>query len=187
MGLAADVLTSTRAFLAVGLAVMLAQGRLGWAAVGLSLAWITDLADGRLARAAREPTRLGDWDFRADVAVGAGVMAGLIIHGYLPRPLATGLLALLVGGFLVLRNPALGMSLQAIAYAAFGWRLWTDSVDTRWIPFVVAATIGVLEWRRLFGEQIPAFFNGWGRAVQLRRGTDYRFPRRDRGTERRSP
>jgi hypothetical protein len=184
--LAADVLTASRAFLALGLAVILAQGRLGWAAVGLSLAWITDVADGRLARAAAEPTRLGDWDFRADVAVGSGVLAGLIIHGYVPRPLAVGLLVLLVGGFVVLRNAALGMSVQAIAYAAFAWRLWVDSVGTRWVPLLVAGTIGIIEWRRLFGEQIPAFLNGWGRALLLRRGVDYRFPPRDRGAGRRS-
>ena len=54
--MAADLLTVSRAFLALGLALMLAQGRLAWAAVGLSLAWITDLADGRLARAATDPT-----------------------------------------------------------------------------------------------------------------------------------
>jgi hypothetical protein len=184
---AADVLTAGRAFLAVGLAVILAQGRLGWAAVALSLAWISDVADGRLARAAAEPTRLGDWDFRADVAVGAGVLAGLIIHGDVLRPVAAAVLILLVGGFVVLRNAALGMSIQAIAYAAFGWRLWVDSVGTRWIPLVVAGTIGVLEWRRLFGEQIPAFLHGWERALLLRRGTDYRFPRNHRRSERRSP
>ena len=187
MDLAADVLTASRVFLALGLAALLAQGRLGWAAVGLSLAWITDVADGRLARAAREPTRLGDWDFRADVAVGAGVLAGLIVHGYVPRPLAAGLLVLLAGGFVVLRNVALGMSLQAIAYAAFGWRLWVDSVGARWIPLLVAGTIGIIDWRRLFGEQIPAFLNGWGNALLLRRGVDYRFPRRDRGAGRGSP
>jgi phosphatidylglycerophosphate synthase len=185
--LAADVLTASRAFLALGLAVILAQGRFGWAAVGLGLAWITDLADGRLARAAAEPTRLGDWDFRTDVALGAGVLAGMIIHGSVPRPLAAALLVLLVGGFVLLRNAALGMSLQAIAYAAFGWRLWVDSVGTRWVPLLVAGAIGVIEWRRLFGEQIPAFLHGWEKALQLRRGTDYRFPRNDRGAERRSP
>jgi phosphatidylglycerophosphate synthase len=185
--LAADVLTASRAFLALGLAVILAQGRLGWAAVGLSLAWITDLADGRLARAAAEPTRLGDWDFPTDVAVGASVLVGMIIHGSVPRPLATALLVLLLGGFLVLRNAALGMSVQAIAYAALGWRLWVDSVGTGWIPLVVAGTIAVIEWRRLFGEQIPAFLHGWGRALLLRHGTDYRFPRNHRGSERRSP
>jgi phosphatidylglycerophosphate synthase len=187
VNLAADALTASRAFLAVGLAVMVAQGRLGWAAVVLSLAWITDVADGRLARAAREPTRLGDWDFRADVAVGAGVLAGLIIHGYVPRPPATALFALLVGGFVVLRSAALGMSLQAVAYAALGWRLWVDSVGSGWIPFLVAGMIGVIEWRRLFAEQIPVFLNGWGRALLLRRGVDYRFPRRGQGPERRSP
>jgi hypothetical protein len=183
----ADVLTAGRAFLALGLAVILAQGRLGWAAVVLSVAWITDVADGRLARAAAEPTRLGDWDFRADVAVGAGVLAGLIIHGDVPRPLTAGLLVLLVSGFVLLRNAALGMSLQAIAYAAFGWRLWTDSVGSRWIPLVVAGTIGIIEWRRLFREQIPVFLSGWGRAFRLRRGVDYRFPHRGPGPERRAP
>lgn len=178
--MAADVLTASRAFLALGLAVILAQGRLGWAAVGLSVAWITDVADGRLARAAQEPTRLGDWDFRIDVAVGAGVLVGLIIHGDVPRTVAAGLLVLLAGGFIVLRNAALGMSLQALAYAAFGWRLWVDSVGTRWIPLLIAGTIGIIEWRRLLGEQIPVFLRGWGTAVLLRRGVDHRFPRRDR-------
>ena len=81
------------------------------------------------------------------MALGAGVLVGLTIHGAIPRPFALALLVPLVGGFLFLRNAALGMSLQAVAYVVFAWRLWADSVGTRWVPLVVAGTIAPTRWR----------------------------------------
>lgn len=133
---------------------------------------------GGLARAASEPTRLGDWDFPADVAVGAGVLTGLALGRGIPPAVAVTLLLALAGGFVVMRIAALGMSLQAVAYATFLWHLWVERVSALWVPVVVAGAIGVLERRKLFRQEIPAFIRGWGQVLRLRRGAGYGMPGR---------
>ncbi|HEV8572575.1 MAG TPA: CDP-alcohol phosphatidyltransferase family protein [Actinomycetota bacterium] len=176
LALSADGLTAARALLGPVLASLVATGRLSAAAVVLGVAWISDALDGRLARASGGLSRLGNWDFPADVVVGAGILAGLALAGAVPLPLAVLVLVGLGSAFLVLRNPALGMAVQAIGYGAFLWRLWVERVAAGWIPVAVAAGIGLLERRRFVRVVLPSFFRGVASALRLRRHDTFRLP-----------
>jgi hypothetical protein len=54
--------------------------------------------------------------------------------GSIPLPVAALVLVGLGSAFLALRNPALGMAVQAIGYGAFLWRLWAERVAAGWVP-----------------------------------------------------
>jgi phosphatidylglycerophosphate synthase len=182
LALLADVLTASRAVLAVVAMLLLADGALGAAAVVVAVGWVTDAADGALAKAAGGGTRLGDWDMPADTAVGAGVLAGLAIHGWFPPILAVILLAVLGTAYLYFRNPAISQALQAVAWAALFWRLWIARSPWGWVPVAVAAGIGVAERRRFTRVILPAFFRGVASAARFRRSSSFRLPPEDDGT-----
>jgi phosphatidylglycerophosphate synthase len=171
----ADALTACRALLAVALIMLLAGGALSAGAVVLGAAWITDAADGAVAKAAGGGTRLGEWDMPVDTAVGAGVLAGLALHGWFPLLPAVVLVVVLGTGYLYLRNPAIGQALQAVAWAAMLWRLWSERSPWGWVPVAVAAGIGVAERRRFANEVLPAFFRGAAAIPRLRRGSSFRL------------
>jgi len=172
----ADALTLSRALLGALLALVLAQGWLSPAAALLSTAWLTDLADGRVARAAGGPTRLGAFDLAADTLVGIGVLVGLAAGGAFPMPVAAIAILVLGGGYVFLRNEALAMSLQAIGYAAFLWRLWTAGSAWVWIPVLTVAVIAIADRRRFTGNVLPRFFGGLRSALALRRASGSRLP-----------
>ena len=176
MALTADVLTALRAGLAIVLAVLVASGHIDAAAVTLAAAWLTDALDGALARAAGGGTKLGEWDLPADVLVGAGVLAGLGLAGYLAGALVVGVLVVFGTAFVVLRNPFPGMVLQAVAWGGILWRFWADRVAAGWVPIAVAGLIGIAERRRLFQVVLPTFFRGAASTARLRRGRDYGMP-----------
>lgn len=168
LGRLADALTLARFGLGAALVVTLGRGEQELSAVVLVAAWITDFLDGRLARAG-SGSRLGDWDFPADTVVGAGVLLGLGLDGYVDLRLAVVASAVLGAAYALTRNPALSQILQAIGYGAFLWRLWARSSPIRWLPVGVIAVIGVADRRRLVEETLPGFFGGVAAVVRLRR------------------
>jgi phosphatidylglycerophosphate synthase len=176
---AADALTATRMVLAGLLAWLVGVGELEIAAAVLATAWVTDALDGVLAGAAGGGTRLGEWDLPADTLVGAGVLAGLAPHGWLPAPLVVGAIVVLGAAYVLLRNPFPAMALQAFAWGAILWRFWTDRVAAGWVPVAVAGAIGIAERRRFVRVVLPAFFRGAAATARLRRGRDWRMPGSD--------
>jgi phosphatidylglycerophosphate synthase len=160
LGGIADLLTLVRLAAAPVLTATLAAGRLAPAAALLALGWLTDALDGPAARADGTETRLGRFDLLADTAAGAGALAGLALAGEIPAALAGTLLAVLGTGYLVLRNPALSMALQAIGYAWLLWTLWDQGESAVWLPLVTVAGLLLLLHRRLFQVAIPAFLRG---------------------------
>jgi hypothetical protein len=156
---AADALTAGRAALALPLAVFANAGRWAVVAVLLSIAWLSDYLDGRLARRAGGGTRLGRWDLAADTTVGAGLLAGLVAGGHLAG--WVGLAGAGLGiGFFFLSNPALGMLLQTIAYGTALWFAAGEAVAAFAVAVVTIAGITAVSLPRLFGYVLPAFFNG---------------------------
>ena len=155
--------------MALALVATLTAGRLAAAATLLAGAWLTDALDGPAARASELRTRLGRFDLVADTAVGAGVLAGLALAGDVPAGLAWPLLAVLGIGFLVLRNPALSMTLQAAGYAWLLWTLWDENEPAFWLPLGTAAGLLLLLHRRLFRTVIPAFFGGLASLTRRRK------------------
>jgi hypothetical protein len=156
----ADLLTAARMGMALALPVVLGTGRLTVAAVVVSSAWVTDILDGRLARISVGEGRLGRWDLIADTAVGAGIVVGLTGASKLPLWYAAGSLLLLGVWFLRTRNLASSMALQLAGYVPLLFVLWSERADWWWLPFVTAALIGMVDWRRLIEVNIPGFLRG---------------------------
>jgi phosphatidylglycerophosphate synthase len=167
---AADALTATRAGLAAGIAFTVWTRHPAAGAALLGAAWVTDAADGRLARRSAGDTRLGSWDLGVDTLVGLGLLIGLSGAGYVPAPwLAAG------GGFVfawfaVSGNPALGMALQGIAYGGFLVTCHRQAPSAFWGLVGVIVVIASLEVRRLFGWVLPTFFGGVSDLVRRRSG-----------------
>jgi len=159
-GRVADLLTVGRLVAAPVLAVAVAAEQLDLAAGLLVGAWLSDALDGQAARASGRRTRLGSVDLLADTAVGAAALVGLTLNDQLPVLPTGALLVVLGGAFLALRNPALSMALQAVAYAWLLWTLWDEEEPAVWLPLVTAACLALALHRRLLGTVIPAFLHG---------------------------
>lgn len=159
LALAADTLTGFRFVAAVALLLLAASGAFTGVALLLSIAWITDFLDGRLARRAGTPTRFGRWDMWADTSLGVGLVIGLVIEGTLPPWIGLGSL-LLFGGLFLAGNLAAAMLTQLTGYLPVLWVLWTDRPTMWWIPFATFLSIGLADWRRLIFINIPAFLRG---------------------------
>lgn len=162
MAVLADLLTGLRTLIALLLVAVIGQGRLDLAAVLLSIGWLSDFFDGKSARAADRPTHLKQWDIYADTLVGVGILLGLAFGGYWPSGLVLLLVIGMGGGWLVLHNNALSSAVQAIAYGAFMWLLFSQRVDSWWLPPVTVLTIMTLNWHRFVHGSIPDFFEGIG-------------------------
>ena len=163
LGRVADVLTALRFLVAVGIAGLLGLAdALVAAAVLLSLAWITDYADGTLARRSGLRTALGAWDPIADATVGLGLIVGLAITDRIDPVPWLPVAAVLMAAFLVTRNLALGMVLQAVAYGLLIVEMAIDAPSALWVLGATAAVIGVADGRRFTEVVLPTFFSGLG-------------------------
>ncbi len=155
----ADVLTMSRMVIAVALIPIVWSLSLGLAALMVSIAWLTDLLDGRLARAAGREGRLGSWDLRADTAVGAGLLIGLTGSGTIPIWFSASAL-ILFGGLFLAGNWAASMLLQLVGYLPLISALWSERPTGWWLPIFTVILIGILDWRRLLVVNIPNFVRG---------------------------
>lgn len=159
MGLAADALTFGRAVLAAPVGITAWAGNWTATALLLAVAWWSDLLDGIASRHAGGVTRLGGWDLGADTLVGAGVLTGLIVGRHAPT--VWGVVGAVLGvGFVLLRNPALGMLLQALAYGLALFLILRHSPVGFGLAGVTIVAIAILGRSRLFGFVLPAFFSG---------------------------
>ena len=172
LGRVADLLTLLRLAAAPALATTVAADRLTIAAALLAGAWLTDALDGQAARASGTRTHLGRFDLLVDTAVGSGALVGLTLAGHIPALVASALLVVLGGGFLVLRNPALSMALQAVGYAWLLWTLWDEREPAVWLPLAAVAGVALVLRRRLLQTVVPAFFRGLGTLSRRRERFD---------------
>lgn len=154
----ADGLTSLRLGIAIAVIPVAWSQDLTTTSVLVSLAWLTDLFDGRLARAGGRAGRLHRWDLRADTAVGAGVLVGLVGGELAPW-------WLLIAGALFAwgywrGNVAAAMLLQLCGFVPLLILLWSLRPPGWWMPLVTALVIAVVDWRKLVMVNIPAFIGG---------------------------
>ncbi len=156
----ADALTASRVLLAVWLAVVVASGSFPAATLVLVIAWLTDLLDGRVARATEADTRLGSWDFRIDVSLGTAILIGLMLNGLASAWLVVAAIAVLAGLTVLTGNPAPSMLLLAFAYAWFLWLLVDMRPRLWWLPFASILLLLVVDRRRFTRVILPAFFRG---------------------------
>lgn len=155
----ADGLTVLRLVIAIVLVPATWSRSLGVSAGLLSLAWMTDVLDGRIARAAGEEGRMGRWDLTVDTAVGAGILVGLAGAGEVSVLFAGAVLATM-GTLFLFGNLAASMLLQVAGYASLLALLWSRRPLVWWMPMVTAVLIGVIDWNRLLRINIPNFFRG---------------------------
>jgi len=152
----ADGLTMLRFVIAIVLIPANWSLSLGVSVWLVSVAWVTDVLDGRLARAAGEEGRMGRWDLTADTAVGAGLLVGLAGSGEIPAWFAVSVLVIL--GTLFLRGSfAASMLLQVAGYLSLIALIWSRRSSFWWMPLATAVLIGLIDWRRLVQVNIPSF------------------------------
>lgn len=154
-----DVLTALRLAIALALIPVAGASAYSAAAILLSVAWLTDFLDGRLARALGVIGRLGRWDMTVDTGLGAGLLIGMTGAGVVPVWVA--LAALVVfGGLYFAGNLAASMLLQLSGYLALVNELWSQRLPLWWLPMATAVAIGTMDWRRLLTFNIPNFVRG---------------------------
>lgn len=151
----ADGLTGTRLLVAPVLVLTAGSAHLSATAILVSVAWLTDMWDGRLARRSGIGGRLGAWDLRADTVVGLCLVAGLTIAGL------ANVWLLVVAGVLIwpfiAGNVTAAMLIQLAGFVPLLLLLWSRRPSAWWAPFVIALAAGILDWRRLLFVNIPAF------------------------------
>lgn len=160
MATLADALTASRLLLAVAVGAALTGEHYRATSMLLVVAWATDYLDGLLARAARRPTKLGDWDFRVDVTLGIAILTGLAVAGVAPLWLVIAAVIVGAGSTLGTGNPAPAMLLMALAYGLLLALLLAERPELWWLPFVAIGLLLVLDWKRFLRTILPAFFNG---------------------------
>jgi phosphatidylglycerophosphate synthase len=160
----ADGLTVLRLVIAIVLVPVTWSLSLGVSALLLSVAWVTDALDGRLARAAGEEGRMGRWDLTADTAVGAGLLVGLAGSGEIPAWFAAAVLAIL-GTLFLFGSFVASMLLQVAGYVPLIALLWSRRPSLWWMPLATAVSIGFIDWRRLLQVNIPSFLRPFTQSV----------------------
>ena len=163
----ADILTGCRLVIAVIVAAVVGAQSLDWAAVLISVAWLTDFLDGRIARSTDQQTRLHAWDLRADAILGIGLLVGMAIGGYLAWWTVPILVGLLGGATQLLKNPSPAMLMLGLTYARFLWLMLFETKQFGWMPFAMLPVLAIFDWHRFIRVIMPAFFKS---AAALLRG-----------------
>jgi hypothetical protein len=148
-------------------------GNLGWGAAFMTLAWLTDSLDGRLARSTSHPSRLGAWDLRVDTTFAIGLLLGLGTAERVPWLLVAGVLGLALVT-MAIGNPAPGMLMQGFSY---GWLLVLLFIERPigwWLPVAGALLLMILDWHRFTRVVLPAFFKGSAALVRPTTAPDTR-------------
>ena len=154
----ADVLTSSRLGIAVAVTPLAWALHLSAVSVLLSLAWVTDILDGRVARAAGTRGRLASWDLPVDTIVGLGLLIGLTGAGEVNIVFAA-VATVGLGAWFLTGSFAASLLLQLAGYLPFLAIAWTRRPVGWFLPFTTAIVIGVVDWRRLLTINIPGFLH----------------------------
>ena len=143
----ADTLTGTRLILAVGLLSVVAFDNLNWAAILITLTWIAGFLDGRVMRPSPHPTRMGNWDLRADTTVGIGLLIGLGIPHHAPWTVILAVMATAAAA--LIGHPSPAVLTLGFTYIWLIWLLYAQRPPDWWLPLLAAAIIGVAHANRL--------------------------------------
>lgn len=166
----ADVLTLTRMIL-VGV-ILLVGGLQGVAALPtvalLTVAcWVTDTLDGKLARQAGEPTRLGRFDVVADQGLALALAACLVLWEVVSLPLVVIVIIGVVIGDRVFRFDALQKFAMGMAYAALMFTTWKFRPGWLWVLLGGLGLLILLNPERAkkqvigFLQQVGGIFPRW--------------------------
>lgn len=145
----------SRLLLAFVMVPVAGSAALSTAGVLVSVGWLTDLLDGRIARRSGQEGRLGAWDLRVDTALGLGVMAGLAMAGLVSLWLPV--VAVLLSWPFLVGNVTAAMLIQLGGFVPLLLLLWDRRPSLWWLPFITALLAGIVDWRRLLFVNIPGF------------------------------
>jgi phosphatidylglycerophosphate synthase len=156
----ADVLTGGRVVLGIAIVGALITDRVNLFSILLSLAWASDVFDGRLARSSGRRTLFGETDMLIDTVVGVCVLLGLALSDRAPLGLVLVGIVVLGALYLRTRNPAISQVLQGVAYGGALWLILRSPDATLLIPLGTLGVLMLLEYRKFFDKVLPMFFHG---------------------------
>ena len=156
----ADLLTGSRFLLGIAMVGTLMSDRVHLFSILLSVAWASDVFDGRLARSSGRRTMFGEADMLIDTWVGVCVLIGLALSDRAPVWLVIVGVVVLGTLYLFTKNPAISQVLQGTAYGAALWLIYTSADATLWIPLGTLALLMLMEYKKFFGKVLPMFFQG---------------------------
>jgi len=162
----ADLITVARGmlmFIFPWLALAQGADSLPWAVALLAADWTGDSLDGSLARRSRiqMQTWVGDHDLEFDMAVSLGLLAYMLIVGFVQPTVAIVYAGIWGLYFLRAGVPrAMGMLFQAPIYGWFIYIALTYAPEAGWwlVAWILAAV--VITWPRFPREVVPGFLKG---------------------------
>jgi len=164
----ADLITSMRVLIAVCLVgIGIIQGAAGvWLVAWMMIVdWAGDMVDGRIARRSRVQyhTWIGDHDLEVDMTVSAGLLAYMVLAGYVSIWLAGAYVMLWILYFWRQgRIPhSLGMLFQSPIYGWFIWVALRDAPKAGWSIVIFLLSTVVLTWPYFPKVMVPGFFAGF--------------------------
>jgi hypothetical protein len=173
----ADLLTVSRALLAVclaGLGMTRGAEALPTVVLTVIISWLTDVLDGPLAR--RDPDRritwVGERDAEVDLTTSLGVVAYLVLSGYLAGWLGA-VLVLAMLGLWVLHSHQLAWPFYALPYAILILIALQDVPLFGWLAVGYLVVTLVVCWPRLWQQYLPEFFQA---VDSLHRKSEHHHP-----------
>jgi len=161
----ADTLTAGRFLLALlifWLGLRVGRPALPTVTLALVLGWVSDVADGTLARRARNQrhTWLGDNDLSVDVCVALGLLGYLTLSGYVSIAIALSYVSMTGALVWRFRSRSLAMAAQAPVYLIVLYLALRDAplygaLAVGWILLVTVVT-----WPRFPEMVVPEFLQG---------------------------
>ncbi len=163
----ADLITFGRAAASIALVAVgffFGSEGLPIAAVLMLLSWMSDFVDGPLARRSRIQyhTWIGDHDLEVDMAVAGGLLAYLVLAGFVS--LLAGTLYAAVWTWILWNwrgNRSISMLFQAPIY---GWLIWMALKEAQpygMLLVIWIISLVVITWPRFPREVIPGFLSGF--------------------------
>lgn len=163
----ADLITSARALVAfclVWIGLVRGAGGLALAAWLMLLDWMGDMVDGRVARRSRVQyhTWIGDHDLEVDMTVSLGLLAYLLLAGFVNPWLAGAYILVWVVYFWQQRGipHSLGMLFQAPIYGWFIWVALRKAPPAGWSIVIFLASVIVVTWPYFPNVMVPGFLAG---------------------------
>lgn len=180
--LLADLLTVSRVLFSICLAGLGAERgaeALPTAVLIVVISWLTDVLDGPLARhdADHQVTWVGEHDAEADLTTSLGVVAYLILSGYLPGWLGT-LLILTILGLWVLHSHQLAWPFYAIPYVLLILLALQEAPPFGWLAVGYLLVTLAACWSRFWQQYLPEFFQA---IDSLHRGNGQHTPNAHNG------
>jgi len=178
----ADLLTVSRTLLGVylaGLGVKRGTEALPTAVLIVIISWLTDVLDGPFAR--HDPdhrsTWVGEHDAEADLTVSLGVVAYLVLSGYLAGWLGA-VLVLTILGLWVLHSHQLAWPAYALPYAILILLAFQDVPLFGWLAVGYLLATLVVCRSRFWQQYLPEFFQALD---SLHRGNGQHTPNAHNG------